>query len=193
MFSAQQIIDLHTQAILVWKDAKTLENHEEILKLVLENHHFNYQLWHMEDKARRDDRGFEYVYNAKRAIDGFNQERNDRMEAIDSWLYEYFKITESGILHSETPGMIIDRLSILSLKNYHMKLQLQRSDTTSAHLKKCKNKLEILDLQKTRLGICLEDLFASFTNKERYFKIYRQCKMYNDVSLNPQLYAKSAN
>lgn len=189
-----QITTLHSDCIITWKKHGVILTHEQFLRLVEENHAFNYQLWHAEDRARRDDKGFEYVYLAKREIDQCNQQRNNRMEAMDEWLFNEIKPASHNVcpVHSETPGMIIDRLSILSLKTYHMKLQTERTDAEEAHRQTCLNKLLVIEEQLTQLQTCLENLFEEVHYKARTFRVYHQFKMYNDPNLNPELYQPDA-
>ena len=160
------------------------------LKAVLGNHSENYQLWHEEDKARREDMGFEYVYKAKRAIDAHNQKRNNLMEAMDHYLLDYYKLLSQSHLpmHSETPGMMIDRLSILSLKIYHMGLQTKRKDASDEHKATCFEKWQVINIQRDDLRQCLQDLLAALKDQSKTFKLYKQMKMYNEKNLNPQLY-----
>lgn len=184
------ILDLHRNSIVHWKSNDIQLTHLGFLKLVEENHAFNYQLWHAEDIARRDDLGYEFVYHAKRAIDGFNQQRNNRMELIDAFLSEALSPSSASdcLIHSETPGMMIDRLSIMALKIYHMTLQTQRDDVENKHRETCINKCETLLIQQKQLALCLEQFFLDIKDKKKTFKIYYQLKMYNDPMLNPALY-----
>lgn len=184
------LLGLHSQRIVEWKANGLTLQHEGFYRLAEENHAFNYQLWHAEDKARRDDMGHEFVYHAKREIDYCNQKRNDRMEAMDEWLFHHLKPENPGScpINSESPGMIIDRLSILSLKAYHMDLQTKRMETDEIHRRTCANKLAIIHQQLDQLGSCLQQLLIDVQNKTRSFRIYHQFKMYNDPTLNPELY-----
>lgn len=184
---------LHREAILRWKHHAMQLTQHNFLKLVEENHAFNYQLWHAEDKARRDDMGFEFVYQAKREIDQFNQQRNNRMEMMDSWLYHELKPSSSSTcpVHSESPGMMIDRLSILALKQYHMAIQCDRTDVNADHLNRCQAKLEVIAQQKQQLLTCLDEFLQELLQKTRTFKVYHQFKMYNDPTLNPELYSQT--
>lgn len=188
----QEIFLLQQNCIAQWKNEGLTYSQQSFLALVEENHAFNFQLWNAEDRARRDDQGFEYVYRAKREIDGFNQQRNNRMEAMDAWLYEHLKPSNCAdcSVHSETPGMIIDRLSILSLKVFHMELQTQRQEVTAEHRQQCLYKLAILREQQQQLQHCLIELFGEVQRGRRRFRVYHQFKMYNDPSLNPQLYGQ---
>lgn len=187
-----EIIQIQEQAILRWKSGDESLIQNDFYRLVEENHHFNYSLWHAEDRARREDKGFEFVYRAKREIDGFNQQRNNRMEAMDEWLYHHLQPSRDPQcpVHSESPGMMIDRLSILALKSYHMALQTQRRDVSQAHIDQCQQKLAVIKQQQAQLGQCLQQLLLELEQKTRTFRVYHQFKMYNDPQLNPELYAK---
>jgi hypothetical protein len=189
-----EIDTLHRDAIIHWKKNAVQLNQTGFLKNVEENHAFNYQLWHEEDKARREDMGFEFVYQAKRKIDHFNQQRNNCMEQIDIWLQAHLNPVDPARtpcpVHSETPGMIIDRLSILTLKHYHMALQTTREDVDDAHRQNCGNKLALIENQRNQLLSCLQEFLQGILDKTRTFKLYHQLKMYNDKRLNPELYAE---
>jgi hypothetical protein len=161
--------------------------------LVEENHLRNFQLWHEEDIARRDDIGFERVYHAKRAIDRFNQERNNFIEEMDKHLVATLSIVATGVpRNSETPGMMIDRLSILALKEFHMREETMRQDASEAHRETCAEKLARIVRQRGDLTQCLDELLADVAAGRRSFAVYYQFKMYNDPTLNPQLYGKKA-
>lgn len=155
------------------------------------NHRMNFDLWHAEDVARRDDLGLESVRDAKRAIDRCNQARNDAIEQLDVWLREQLPpANPAAPLHSETPGMVIDRLSILSLKVYHMKIEATRKSAPEEQRRKCRDKCGLLQEQYDDLKDSLKELLAELQSRARRFKLYRQFKMYNDANLNPQLYAR---
>ena len=189
-FSCDFLASLHQQSIESWKKTGVEYKQTSIYQLVEENHAYNYQLWHAEDRARRDDMGADYVYQAKREIDGFNQQRNNRMEAMDEWFFHHLSPSASDLcpIHSETPGMIIDRLSILSLKSFHMALQVAREDAGEEHIKNCAEKLSTINQQLNQLNFCLKQLLKEVEGKLRTFKVYHQFKMYNDPNLNPELY-----
>jgi hypothetical protein len=185
------ITNLHINCIINWKKNGVALLQDNFLKLVEENHAFNYQLWHAEDRARRDDGGFELIYHAKREIDHCNQQRNNRMEAMDEWLFVHLKPATNldCPVHSETPGMMVDRLSIMSLKAYHMALQTHRTDVDETHHQTCLTKLKTIQQQQEQLTSCLEQLLQDISNKKRTFRVYHQFKMYNDPTLNPELYS----
>lgn len=187
-----EITRLQDDAIVNWKANGIQFTQQEFLSVVEQNHAFNYQLWLAEDRARRDDKGHEFVYLAKREIDHCNQQRNNFMETMDLWLFDELKPALPSIcpVHSETPGMMIDRLSILALKAYHMALQVDRLEVSQEHRETCKQKLKIIMQQRQQLQRCLDALIDEVRHKTRTFRVYHQFKMYNDPALNPELYGK---
>ena len=163
----------------------------ELWRAIGDNHRCNCKLWDEEDLARRRNVADTEIAGNKRAIDGYNQKRNDAIERIDEQLLAAL----AGVarrpearLNSETAGAMTDRLSILSLKIHHMRLQTQRSDVDRAHVEACASKLARLVEQRQDLCGCLDRLLAEAARGEAYFKVYRQFKMYNDPKLNPAIY-----
>lgn len=191
---AADIIELHKNRTELWHQQDIKITSSGFLRFVEENHQFNFMLWHEEDKARRDDMGFEYVYNAKRIVDRCNQQRNDRMEQMDTWVWENYKpLQDDCQVNSETPGMMIDRLSILALKEFHMREQVEREDASYDHRLQCEHKLNVIHMQLSQLKQCLAELLTDITNHARTFRVYYQFKMYNDPNLNPQLYKNTTD
>lgn len=156
-------------------------------------HRSNFDLWHLEDRARDTGATDAVIAEVKRAIDKTNQRRNDLVEQIDNALMA--ALTAAGLpnplspLHSETPGMILDRLSILSLKIFHTEEETKRQDASEEHRERNRQRLSILQKQSSDLTGCLTELWQQVMRGERRFQLYRQMKMYNDPTLNPVLYA----
>ena len=156
-----------------------------------QNHWHNCRLWEQEDLARRRNVADGEIAANKRAIDAHNQKRNDAIERMDEELLAQLagvKRSPHARLSSETPGAMIDRLSILSLKIHHMRLQTERTDVDRSHIETCQARLARLLEQRADLGACLDRLLDEARRGESYFKVYRQFKMYNDPSLNPAIY-----
>ena len=171
-----------------WHQVEPAASGEGFDGLVAQNHLRNFQLWHEEDIARRDDLGAERIVQAKRAIDKFNQERNNFIEEMDKVLVAALQPADSGLpRNSETPGMIIDRLSILALKEFHMREETERADASPAHRETCNEKLARIVRQRADLTGCLATLLDDVAAGRRTFSVYYQFKMYNDPALNPQL------
>jgi hypothetical protein len=186
---APAIAGLQTRLTIRWHENLPAAGGEGVSGLVEQNHLRNFQLWHEEDLARRDDLGFEAVHHSKRAIDRLNQERNNFIEALDQAIAAALQPAATGCpLNSETPGMIIDRLSIQALKEYHMREESTRPDATAAHREICGAKLARIVRQRTDLTRCLGELLAEVAARRRTFAVFLQFKMYNDPALNPQLY-----
>jgi hypothetical protein len=164
-----------------------------VARSIAANHCYNCLLWREEDKARRTDVAPAEIAASKRLIDRHNQDRNDAVEAIDEVLLAALgpvALAHDARLSSETAGAMIDRLSILALKIYHMREQTRRIDAGAAHVAACNVKLQRLVLQRHDLACCLHQLLADASEGRAYFRVYRQFKMYNDPTLNPYLYGK---
>jgi hypothetical protein len=164
-------------------------------KLVLDNHARNFELWHEEDRARDKQATDATIAAVKRSIDKLNQQRNDAVERLDEWLVQELRTRAVNSapdvpLNSETAGNIVDRLSILALKVFHMREETARSDVDEPHREKCREKLHILETQRSDLGVALQTLVQDLAAGRKRVKVYRQMKMYNDPTLNPVLYGK---
>jgi len=189
------VTDLQARAVALWHTGKEFRGESDFASLVLAQHRFNYELWHQEDEARRKDVPDGVIAGVKRAIDGLNQQRNDAIERIDDFLLatlrkQGVKPRAKAKRNSETPGSIIDRLSILALRIFHMTGEAGRRDADEAHKRKCRDKLVILEEQKKDLSKCLKELLGDIVAGKKRLKVYRQFKMYNDPALNPAVYGK---
>jgi len=196
MIDIEELNKFHATATESWHNSFIEIESETPWCFVHENHRQNFLLWHEEDLARRNDVPAEDIKKAKRAIDQFNQLRNNAMEKIDDWvlsrLEQRHDFDRLGLpLHSETPGMIIDRLSIMSLKSYHMQVEAERTDADNLHREKCQDRVNILAEQINDLSASLRQLLIDVKTGAKQFKLYRQFKMYNDIDLNPQLYKQA--
>lgn len=150
--------------------------------------------WHLEDIIRMPKIDLEYAIAIKRRIDKSNQHRTDVVEQLDDWFLSNLKNTSSqngAKLNTESPAWVVDRMSILCLKIYHMQEQVDRTDVDENHRIQCQNKLDILLDQQVDLSQSFDELLEDINAGKKYMKVYRQMKMYNDEKLNPALYNKS--
>lgn len=150
--------------------------------------------WHLEDIIRDPNIQPEYALKIKRSIDASNQKRTDMVEQIDDFFVaQYQNITphKNAGINTESPAWAIDRLSILAIKIYHMKIEATRENADNVHLKLCGEKLHILEEQKKDLILSIHQLLQDIEQGLKYMKVYKQMKMYNDITLNPVLYKKS--
>jgi len=155
------------------------------------NHRCNCRLWKEEDQARRRNVPDSAIAANKRNIDAVNQQRNDSIEKMDECLLAELAEVEPNAavrLHSETAGSMIDRLSILALKVFHMRIQTGRADAAQAHIETSRTRLARLVEQRTDLAACFDALLGDCLAGRARFKVYRQFKMYNDPAFNPYLY-----
>ncbi len=149
--------------------------------------------WHLEDIIRLPEINPVEGIQLKRRIDKSNQDRTDMVERVDDYFLEQFKgvTPKAGArINSETPAWLLDRMSILLLKIYHMKEQTERTDASPEHLAKCEAKLGVLLEQRQDMRLAFDELMEDIGTGNRRFKVYRQMKMYNDASLNPVLYGQ---
>ena len=177
---------------------------QDLFHWVQGNHRFNSLLWAEEDLARRTTVADAEIAANKRAIDGFNQARNDATERVDEWLLVALglvdadsartdapmsKVPPGARLNSETAGSMVDRMSIMALKAHAMRQQAARRDVDDEHRAASAVKLSRLEQQRSDLAACLDALLADTRAGQAYFKVYRQFKMYNDPRWNPALVA----
>ena len=202
MLTALEITRLQDQATLRWHQdppapvplipaaSETSTPSVSLIELALAHHRANFDLWHEEDKAREPGASDAAIARVKRSIDSFNQTRNDLVEAIDRLLLAAAGVQNPAApLHSESPGLILDRLSVLALKIYHTAEEAHRTTASEAHRQRNLARLDLLREQRDDLAACLDELWQQTLAGHRRFKLYRQFKMYNDPDLNPAVYA----
>ena len=209
MLSANDIVQLQDRQTTAWHNLPSAQLEDIWLDVVLDplasdcreawlsavrrQHRANFELWHIEDEARRPGAADSELASVKRRVDHTNQRRNDLVEALDRFLLAWLEAKRLpdplAPLHSESPGLIIDRLSILSLKIYHTLEEAERPDAPAGHAERNRGRLGILEEQRGDLAECLETLWQQTLTGARRFKLYRQLKMYNDPSLNPAIYS----
>jgi len=149
--------------------------------------------WHYEDIIRLPNIDPIEAIKLKRKIDASNQDRTDMVEYVDSYFLNKFKdvqVKDGAKINSETPAWAIDRLSILALKIYHMNEEATRESASEGHRNKCQVKLNVLLEQRVDLSTAIDDLLNDIATGEKFMKVYKQMKMYNDEDTNPMLYAK---
>lgn len=192
LIAAADILAFHDACVAnrAWAKTAPARFTEGLWQFLELNHRFNNLLWDEEDLARRKDVADSEIAINKRAIDGYNQKRNDAIERMDEVFLSALPPAVPGSrLNSETAGSMIDRMSILGLKIFHMGEQTRRTDASAEHIATCQTKLARLQEQRSDLAACLEQLLADCAAGVAHYKVYRQFKMYNDPTLNPYLYA----
>ena len=189
----EEITRLHGETVVRWHACAPDNPYDGLLAAVCQQHQFNFLLWHEEDIARSPDVSDAQIAAVKRAIDRYNQQRNDHIEKIDEALIQV--LAAEGVLprtgsrlNTETPGSAIDRLSIMSLRLYHFEEQLTREGADESHRTTVRERLARCHAQHGDLSNSLAELLDDIWAGRKLLKIYRQMKMYNDPTLNPYLY-----
>jgi Protein of unknown function (DUF4254) len=206
MLSASEIVQLHDRLVERWHQngdggAPGTDGDPPAestwLKAVALQHRANFDLWHIEDEARAPGATDAELAEVKRRVDATNQLRNDLAEQLDftllAWLGERGLPKQDTPLNSESPGLMIDRLSIMALKIWHTREETERANAAPGHAERNYERLATLEEQRADLAHCLDRLWHETLAGTRRFKLYRQLKMYNDPSLNPAIYSKKCD
>ena len=205
--TAQEVTALHDTLLRQpgWPAQEPDDARGPLWHWIATNHLFNSRLWAEEDLARRTQVSDSEIATNKRAIDRFNQARNDATERVDELLLVALglvdpesartdapvaRVPAGARLNSETAGSMVDRLSIMALKIHAMRQQTERTDADVSHIQASRVKLDRLLQQRADLGVCFDSLLADAQAGRAYFKVYRQFKMYNDPRFNPVLVAE---
>lgn len=208
LLSAKAVADMQDRLTALWHEQDIEiepegDSEDAVIESVLrdsvfmdsvrDQHLANFELWHIEDQARVPRAPDRQIAELKRAVDRTNQRRNDLMERCDSVLLAALECEglpfPDAELHSESPGLMLDRLSILALKIFHTREEIDRRNAPEGHGERNRERLALLETQRGDLTGCLDRLWQRVIAGERRFKLYRQLKMYNDASLNPAVYS----
>ncbi len=196
---AQQAVKIFKEAVVQYHvkddiDQPFYNPHEEgtLSFLLYRKNWIDTLQWHYEDLIRDPNIDPVSGMALKRKIDASNQDRTDMVEYIDSYFltsYQDVEVSPQATINSESPAWALDRLSILALKIYHMAEEANRSSASQAHRTQCQQKLAVLLTQQEDLCTAIDQLIEDIAKGNKYMKVYKQMKMYNDDSLNPVLYS----
>ena len=196
---AQQAVKIFKEAVVQYHvkddiDQPFYNPHEEgtLSFLLYRKNWIDTLQWHYEDLIRDPNIDPVSGMALKRKIDASNQDRTDMVEYIDSYFltsYQDVEVSPQATINSESPAWALDRLSILALKIYHMAEEANRSSASQAHRTQCQQKLAVLLTQQEDLCTAIDQLIEDIVKGNKYMKVYKQMKMYNDDSLNPVLYS----
>ena len=191
--TVQQITQLQIDTVALWHQEPIANLQSGFLALVCEQHEYNYRLWHQEDIARSPTADDAVIAQVKRAIDKLNQKRNDMIEKLDDAITERLlqlqvRPSDEAPINTETAGSAIDRLSIMSLRLYHYQEQLERDGIDQEHHDKVAGRIALCQQQHADLSCSLQQLIDDLLAGRKQHRTYRQMKMYNDPSLNPEIY-----
>jgi len=188
------IDDYHISNSVDGKNNNPFNDSSSLEKIIYNKCWIDTVQWHLEDIIRKPNIEPSEALKIKRRIDSSNQDRTDMVEELDDYFFKKYSSEnpkQEAILNTETPAWAIDRLSILSLKIFHMKEEAERDTASIDHRKKCSLKLSTLMEQKSNLSMAIDQLFDNISNGIVRIATYKQMKMYNDESLNPELYSQN--
>ena len=190
----QQVIDdYHLQDYVDAIKSNPYNSSNSFYKMIYDKCWIDTIQWHLEDIIRVPDISPDEALKIKRRIDSSNQDRTDMVEELDDYFFDEYSNSsplKQATLNTETPAWAVDRLSILSLKIYHMSEEANRKSASHEHRKKCSEKLNNLLIQRENLSKAIDQLLENISNGSVIISTYKQMKMYNDESLNPELYSK---
>jgi hypothetical protein len=191
--TAADVTRLQIETVDVWHRQPIENPFEGILRQICMQHEHNFRLWHEEDKARSPTATNDEIADVKRAIDKLNQARNDMIEKVDDALTEVVQqagveADPTALINTETPGSAVDRLSIMSLRLYHYREQLDREGADAEHRQRVADRIALCQQQHADLSHSLQLLLDNIFAGKIQHKTYRQMKMYNDPTLNPEIY-----
>lgn len=186
----QESIDTYHVKDDVYQDFTNPYPKDKVEHLLYRKNWIDTVQWHYEDIIRDPDIDPVAALDLKRKIDASNQDRTDLVEYIDSYFlnkYQSVQVKDNATINTESPAWALDRLSILALKIYHMREEANRTDASPEHINKCSEKLAILLEQRKDLSTAIDQLLNDIEAGNKYMKVYKQMKMYNDEELNPVL------
>lgn len=157
---------------------------DEVQKLIYLLIKTNKTLWGLEDSVRIIEFGDEHVARAKKDIDIYNQKRNDLIRELDIVLHKLLNVSK-GVkesFYSESPGMIIDRLSIIFIKLSFVQKIISVIEENGLKMEYVE-KEKILKKQTESIGNFLDLYMKRLLKKEVFFNIQQHVKIYNDVRI----------
>ena len=194
MIDVTAVTVLHRTTVQQWHAEQIDNPYHGFLHLICDQHQTNYRLWRQEEIARNPETGDAELAEAKRAIDRLNQQRSDLLEKLDDGLVHQLdawgaRPRPGARLNTETPGGAIDRLSILSLRIYHLEEQARREDLDAKQMEKITKRLALLREQHKDLSTSLVELLDDIVAGRKRLKVYHPYKVYDDPAMSPPVYA----
>ncbi len=86
---------------------------------------------------------------------------------------------------AETVGSLVDKISIMNLKLWHLEDEARRTDVDDSHIAEVKRRIDVANLQRNDLIEELDVLMADFLTGEKAPKVYKQLKMYGKPGSSP--------
>jgi hypothetical protein len=153
----------------------------EIMDPILALHRSNAEQWDREDDARSDQEDA-VVAQAKRDIDRLNGARHGFIEAIDRAVMAAITPSDDAPLVTESPGMAIDRLSVLVIR---LASTEARAAPATADARRYAERIPRLRCQLDALEQAIATLLDDLAAGSRRFFAYESLKLYGPGASGP--------
>ncbi len=158
-------------------------NDPGFLAAVVRLHGCNLNLWELEDRVRRSELTDAEIVSVKRGIDRENLRRHDAIEALDRAALDLLDSCATppqpdAPLHTESPAMVIDRLSVLALRIHHLRRALDGEGLQDAKRMRLSEKQSATELQVQALIEAALLYFDELSRGARCFSAVTQVKWY---------------
>lgn len=196
-FRGERLIEWFNDLTELWHDTapikpKDITSPQGLTQWV---HYKNFVVWHLQEQIRRKGTPNEVIVESGKSIDYHNLKRLEAIEQMDIWLENVLNAAglhpdRSVEVNSESPGSIVDRLSILTLKIFHMNEHLMNGDLSEEQQQLAALRKSILEEQRNDLADALNKLLLDLRQAKKRHQVYRQFKIYNDPSFHPEEYLR---
>ncbi len=194
-FGGERLIEWFSDLTELWHDTAPIRPSEIASPEGLTQwvHYKNFLIWHFEEKVRREGLPPEQIVEIEKSIDRHNYKRLEAIEQIDIWIENALIVAgirpgEDVDVNSETVGSIVDRLSILTLKIFHLNEQLLEDSLTEEQRQLAAMRKSILEEQRRDVAGALDRLLYELRRGKKRHRVYRQFKVYNDPNFNVEKY-----
>ena len=131
----------------------------------------NLEQWELEDATRDPVASDEEVAHAKRGIDRLNLGRHHLVEEIDASIAAGLDQPPDAPLATESPGMVLDRLSVLVIRR-------SRTESASVRHSDYAERLPELDARIADLSSAFDTYVGELQSGNRRFLPYEHFKLY---------------
>jgi len=174
LLSASELVREMEQAVR----GVPISDQASLARLVVELVRSNLRQWDLEDASRDPHASDAKVATAKRTIDHLNLDRHHLVEEIDAHITASLDQSATAALATESPGMVLDRLSVLVIRRARTAEASFRDETYAA-------RLSALDAMVASLSGALDGYLHELRVGTRRFVAYEHLKLYSTGPFPP--------